>query len=266
MDSKKEQRYGMIKRLGIGGFGEVWEVYDHHRETRAAMKRIDLKNPGGRASYETEKRMLAAQTERYFPVLYDSYTEDGDGVIIMEYLQGENLRELVERKGPLPVETAVHYVREAAEMLAFLHSLHPKLLYLDLKPENLIREPSGRIRLLDFGSVRQEGENREPDGTGLLCTPGFSAPELFLQTGRKPPGSECDTYSLGVLLYYLITGNSPDVPPYGVRDIREWDPSLSGKLSDFILKAAAKDPGVRYPEVSGFLEALQEASVKRRLF
>ena len=266
MNKKTEQRYGMIRRIGIGGFGEVWEVYDRHRETKAAMKRIDLSCPGGREAYETEKRMLAAQTERYFPVLFDSYTEEGDGVIIMEYLEGETLKELVKRQGPLPVETAVRYVRETADMLQFLHSLHPKLLYLDLKPENLIREPSGRLRLLDFGSVRAEGENREIPGGGILCTPGFSAPELFEHTGNTRPGIECDTYSLGVLLYYLLTGNSPDVPPHRVRDIRESDPSLSSLLSDFILKAASEDPKARYREVSDFQKALKEASVKKRFF
>ncbi len=148
-------------------------------------------------------------------------------------------------------------------MLHHLHSMHPRLLYLDLKPENIIIEPGPRLRLLDFGSVRVQGDEQHMDKNySVFGTRGFSAPELF--SGEKSNwGCECDTYSLGILLYYLLTGNDPDKPPYKVRDVREYDPSLPMQLSKVIIKAASADRAERFSSVTDLLSAITEACKKK---
>ncbi len=96
-----KERYSRVKRIGKGGFGEVWEVFDKHRQTKAAMKMIDLEKPGGEESYERERMVLSVQTERFFPVLFDSFRDGAMGILVMEYVEGIQLKEWVERQGAL---------------------------------------------------------------------------------------------------------------------------------------------------------------------
>ncbi len=263
------ERYHMVKKLGEGGFGQVFEVFDTHRGSRAAMKLIDLERPGGEDNYERERKMLASQTERFFPVLFDSCRDGSCGILVMEYLEGITLRELVEKQGPLPVNQACFFVEEACRMLEYLHGFSPRILYLDLKPDNLILEPSGRLRLLDFGTVRRvSNDAAELSGLpmGLYGTPGFSAPEVWKPAHGCAPDTCSDTYSLGALLFYLLTGFSPDRPPYVLPELRRLDPSLPEALSLILQRATHEDPAKRYHEVKEFLKAIKEDRKKKIFF
>ncbi len=266
-----KDRYRLIGKIGEGGFGEVIKVFDTHRQTLAAMKLIDLEKAGGKESFERERMVLSAQTERFFPVLFDSFTDGGMGILVMEFLEGSSLKELVEREGPLSPERAAAFLEQVGRMLAFLHGLHPRVFYLDLKPDNLILEPSGRLRLLDFGSVRTpEGEGFSLDldrgERGFFGTPGYSAPEVWQPDPSNPPNTWSDIYSLGALLFYLLSGVSPDKPPYQVMDLKDFAPGLAPGYGELIRKAVEKDPGKRFLEVSEFMRALGRAGRKRGLF
>ena len=264
-----KERYSRVKRIGKGGFGEVWEVFDKHRQTKAAMKMIDLEKPGGEESYERERMVLSAQTERFFPVLFDSFRDGAMGILVMEYVEGIQLKEWVERQGALSPQEAEGFLEQVCRMVEFLHGLHPPVLYLDLKPENLILEPSGRLRLLDFGASRT-GEERSLGGSwgssGVYGTPGYSAPEVWQPEARRPPDKRSDIYSLGALLFYLLSAFSPDKPPYQIMDPEDFVPGLSRGYGELIRRACEQDPEKRFVQVEEFRSELSRAGKKRGLF
>jgi serine/threonine-protein kinase len=255
--------------------GEVYLAEHRLLKRPCAVKLIRpeaVADPGARARFEREVQITAALTHPNVVEVYDyGRAEDGAYYYVMEYLPGLNLRQLVERHGPLPPGRAVHLLRQVCRALSLAHA--EGLIHRDIKPSNVIVARSGGLedqaKLLDFGLVLPRARSGAPGLTRegqVLGTPLFMAPEQATGDGRSVDGRS-DLYALGAVAYYLLTGRppfegddglavliaharDPAVPPSRVRA------DLPEDLERVVLRCLAKDPAGRFPDAEGLERAL----------
>lgn len=183
----------MVRLLGKGAFAEAYLAED------SAGLCFACKVSGRAELLEREAGFQRETDHPLFPVFFDFWRESGKGFLLMEYVPGESLENLIRREGALPVKKVAEIGRQLAEGLGYLHERKEPLLFRDVKPANVMLTPEGSVRLLDFGCVCPQGRNTDRAGT-----PGFGAPEQF------EPGwvqSAADVYGLGRTLQEAAGGN-----------------------------------------------------------
>lgn len=179
-------------------------------------------------------------------------TEDSF-IIIMDYVQGNSLNKALEEYGAQPQEYVIEWAKQLCDVLGYLHSRQPPIIYRDMKPANIMLKPDGNVTLIDFGTAREFKEKNLADTT-CLGTVGYAAPEQFGGMGQTD--ARTDIYCLGATLYHLVTGCNPSEPPYEMKPIREINPSLSGGLERIILKCTQRNPEDRYQSAAELMYAL----------
>jgi serine/threonine protein kinase len=200
--------YRIVRPLGKGGYARVYEAIDRARR-RVAIKQVSLANLSAESR---QVRLAACQREAYFlsrlhhphlPELYHFFQERDSLYLVMQLIEGETLQRYVLSRGrSLSLAEVLDIGVQLAEVLAYLHRHSPPIIFRDLKPANIIRTPTGRVVLVDFGLARfyKEGWARD---TAVLGTPGYAPPE---QHGLGQTDQRSDLYALGATLYYLCTG------------------------------------------------------------
>ncbi|MFD4413967.1 MULTISPECIES: serine/threonine-protein kinase [unclassified Streptomyces] len=246
-------RYRLLSPLGEGGMGTVWRARDEVLQREVAVK--EVRAPAGIAGPEVERMYARLEREawaaarisnRNVVTVYDVATEDGRPWIVMELVRGLALSDLLDAEGPLPPQRAAHI---GAEVLAALRAAHEAgVLHRDVKPGNVLIANDGRIVLTDFGIAMVEGSSALTMTGEVIGSPEFLAPERAL--GRTP-GPESDLWSLGVLLYAAVEGNSPfrqNTPLSTLRAVvdepLQW-PHRAGPLAPVIEGLLVKDPAER---------------------
>lgn len=204
-------RYRLLSPLGEGGMGTVWRARDEVLHREVAVK--EVRAPAGLpdsdierlyARLEREAWAAARVANRNVVTVYDVAMQDGRPWIVMELVRGISLAELLDTEGPLEPAQAAHI---GAEVLAALRAAHEVgVLHRDVKPANVLMSNDGRVVLTDFGIASVEGTSAITMTGEVIGSPEFLAPERAL--GRTP-GPESDLWSLGVLLYAAVEGNSP---------------------------------------------------------
>ncbi|MFV8183181.1 serine/threonine-protein kinase [Streptomyces sp. AF1B] len=246
-------RYRLLSPLGQGGMGTVWRARDEVLHREVAVK--EVRAPAGLPVQDVERMYARLEREawaaarvanRNVVTVYDVATEDGRPWIVMELVRGISLADLLEAEGPIPPQRAAHI---GAEVLAALRAAHAAgVLHRDVKPANVLLANDGRVVLTDFGIAMVEGSSALTMTGEVIGSPEFLAPERAL--GRTP-GPESDLWSLGVLLYAAVEGNSPfrqDTPLSTLRAIvdEELPPPLrAGPLAPVIEGLLRKDPAER---------------------
>lgn len=203
-------RYRVERVLGEGGQGTVFLAHDLHLERAVALKTL---RPGQGDPAEAcrcflrEGRLLAAVDHPGLARVLDCLEEGGQPWLVMEWVDGRTLETVAAtHPGPLPRDLVLGWAAEIAEALDYLHSRRPPLLFLDLKPGNIMVERSGRLKLVDFGIARRVGAAGPTTGlVGGLGTPGFAALEQY--AGRAEPRS--DVHALGATIHALLNGSPP---------------------------------------------------------
>lgn len=205
-------RYELTRELGRGGMGVVWAAYDPRRGGEVAVKLLQPR-PGAGDFTSLERRFLreASLTARLrhpgIPAVHDHGSHEGRLYLVMDLVPGRALDAVLESDGPLPVERAADVTRRTAEVLAHAHA--ESVVHRDLKPSNLMLTPDGELKVLDFGVAAaldpQPGETRFTAANGTPGTVMYMAPEQAV--GETVPAS--DLYSLGCVLYELLTGTPP---------------------------------------------------------
>ncbi|MDF3146925.1 serine/threonine-protein kinase, partial [Streptomyces sp. T21Q-yed] len=248
-------RYRLLSPLGEGGMGTVWRARDEllHREVAVKEVRAPHGLPGPEvermyARLEREAWAAARVANRNVVTVYDVATQDGRPWIVMELVRGISLAELLDAEGPLSPQRVAHI---GAEVLAALRAAHEAgVLHRDVKPANVLMSNDGRVVLTDFGIAMVEGSSALTMTGEVIGSPEFLAPERAL--GRTP-GPESDLWSLGVLLYAAVEGNSPfrqNTPLSTLRAIVDEElppPRRAGPLTPVIEGLLRKDPAERLP-------------------
>ncbi|MFD5571350.1 serine/threonine-protein kinase [Streptomyces cadmiisoli] len=248
-------RYRLLAPLGEGGMGTVWRARDEVLHREVAVK--EVRAPAGLpvsdvermyARLEREAWAAARVANRNVVTVYDVATDGGRPWIVMELVRGISLAELLDAEGPLEPRRAAHI---GAEVLSALRAAHAAgVLHRDVKPGNVLLSNDGRVVLTDFGIATVEGSSALTMTGEVVGSPEFLAPERAL--GRTP-GPESDLWSLGVLLYAAVEGNSPfrqDTPLSTLRAIVDEElppPRRAGPLAGVIEGLLRKDPAERLP-------------------
>lgn len=269
--------YAILAPLGAGGMGQVFKAWHRRMKRVVALKMLADQHTADAETVERFRReaQLAAQLAHpNIVTAYDADEADGVCFLVMEYVEGPNLSELVRRQGPLPVETAKRYLLDAAHGLAHAHERG--FVHRDIKPSNLVLAPNGMVKVLDLGLARACQPSAEGELTragDVVGTVEYMAPEQARET--RMADHRADIYSLGSTLYRLLTGElmyRGDTPLEFVAAHREQPvPSLRTARDDIprsldatYRRMVAKDPADRFQTMREVIEALSKAPPSRR--
>lgn len=254
-----EGKYEILKLIGKGGMSEVYLAMDKNLNKQWAVKEIkkrshDKNNDIVVQSAIAEANLMKKLDHPCLPRIVDIIDKLDVIYVVMDYIEGEPLSKVIEKKGAQPQASVIEWAQELASVLEYLHMQEPPIIYRDMKPANIMLQPNGNIKLIDFGIAR-EYKTQSVSDTVSLGTKGYAAPEQF--GGKGQTDARTDIYCLGVTLYHLITGKNPCEPPYELYPIRYWNPDLSAGLESIILKCTQLNPEDRYASCAELLYALR---------
>ena len=247
-----ENKYEILKLIGKGGMSKVYLAMDQNLKKQWAVKEIEKKEIMLQSAL-AEANMMKKLDHPNLPRIVDII--DGNDVIyvVMDYIEGEPLSDVLSKRGAQPQETVMQWAKELCGVLTYLHTQTPPIIYRDMKPANVMLQPNGTVKLIDFGIAREYKEQNLAD-TVSLGTKGYAAPEQFGGIGQTD--ARTDIYCLGVTLYHLLTGQNPCEPPYEIYPIRYWNPGLSSGLESILLKCTQLNPNDRYQSCAELLHDL----------
>lgn len=254
-------RYIVDRTLGRGGMSTVYRAYDTHFSNRvvAVKEMVDsFASVEERAEAERdflrEADLLAALRHPAIPAVFDRFSANSRHYLVMEYIEGENLEAMLNKRAePYPEDQVRTWALDLCALLRYLHGQQPPVIFRDLKPGNILVEPSGRLRLIDFGIARFFKHSQSTDTTAL-GTSGYASPEHY--TGQTDARS--DIYSLGATLHHLLTLRDPSRhPPFQFPAVRSLNAAVSPELEALIARAISVDRGGRFANVGEVEAALQ---------
>lgn len=238
------ETYTLLGVLGSGGMSTVYLAEHTRLHIRVAIKRIP-RDPQREPYIDNEYRLLKKLRHPLLPYVLDAFQQEDCEYIVEEYIPGKTLQQLLQDQGRIPEETARFWMKALCDVLDYLHSRTPPVIYRDLKPSNIMVLPGGTLKLLDFGIARETNEGTAASSTHVGSY-GYAAPEQF---GHGPVDARSDLYSLGVTFHHLLTGKSPYDPPYKVQSARELNPEISVGMDAVLRRCTQADPARRYKSV-----------------
>jgi serine/threonine-protein kinase len=248
-------RYKILKKIGAGGMADVYSAEDQTLGRQVAIKILNDRHAGDEQFVERfrrEAQNAAGLNHPNIVSIYDRGEAEGTYYIAMEFLDGRSLKELIVARGPSPIPVAIGYARQVLAALRFSH--RNGIVHRDIKPHNVIVDAEGRIKVTDFGIARAGAASQMTEAGSIIGTAQYLSPE---QARGAPVDQTSDLYSVGVLLYELLTGTVPFTgdaaveiamkhlsqipePPSAKR------PEVPADLDAVVLRALAKDPHDRY--------------------
>jgi serine/threonine protein kinase len=259
-------RYRIVDILGQGGMGSVYRAMDENLGVEVAVKENLFTTDEYSRQFRLEAVILASLRHPNLPRVTDHYVIDTEGqYLVMDYIEGEDLRQRMERLITITEEDAILVGAAIADALAYLHTRKPPVLHRDIKPGNVKITSEGHVYLVDFGLAKLiQGSQTTTTGARAM-TPGYSPPEQY-GTARTDPRS--DIYSLGATLYAALTGVIPEDGLARVMDnvqltpLRKHNPNISRRLATAIEKAMEAYPDDRFQNAEDFRKALLNSSSK----
>ncbi len=251
-------KYKILNKIGQGGMSVVYLAMNERANKQWAIKEV---RKDGTKDYEVVKQGLIAETDilkrlnhPHLPSIIDVIDCDDTFLIVMDYIEGRTLDHWLKKEGAQPQERVVEWAKQICDVLGYLHSRKPPIIYRDLKPSNVMLKPDGKIMIIDFGTAREFKEQSIED-TKCLGTQGYAAPEQY--GGHGQTDARTDIYNLGATMYHLLTGHNPSLPPYEMYPIRQWNPSLSSGLEAIVTKCTQRNPNDRYQSCAELMYALE---------
>lgn len=251
-------KYKILNKVGQGGMSVVYLAMNEKANKQWAIKEV---RKDGVKDFELIKQGLIVETDMLkklshpsLPSIVDVIEDDNTFLIVMDYIQGNPLSKTLEEYGAQSQENVVEWAKQLCDVLGYLHSRKPPIIYRDMKPANVMLKPDGSITLIDFGTAREYKSKNIADTT-CLGTIGYAAPEQFGGMGQTD--ARTDIYCLGATLYHLVTGMNPCEPPYEIKPIRQINPTLSNGLEKIIMKCTQRDPDARYQSCAELMYDLE---------
>jgi eukaryotic-like serine/threonine-protein kinase len=254
LNTEFDHRYLIERKLGSGGMADVYLAEDKELGRRVALKLLNERHANDEQFVERFRREAQSAAGLNHPnivSIFDRGQAEGTYYIAMEYLDGRTLKELLVRNGPTPIEIAIDYARQILSALAFAH--RGGIVHRDIKPHNIVVRKDGRLKVTDFGIARS-GASQMTEAGSIVGTAQYLSPE---QARGAPVDQRSDLYSLGIVLYEMLTGavpfsgdapveiamkhlNAVPEPPSKLR------PEIPHDLDAIVMRALAKDPDQRY--------------------
>jgi serine/threonine protein kinase len=256
-------RYRIVEILGQGGMGSVYRAVDENLGVDVAVKENLFTTEEYARQFRLEAIILANLRHPNLPRVTDHFViEDQGQYLVMDYIEGEDLRQRMERVGKLSEDEVIMIGVAMCDALSYLHSRRPPILHRDVKPGNVKITPEGQIFLVDFGLAKVVQGSQVTTTGARAMTPGYSPPEQY-GTARTDPRT--DIYSLGATLYAALTGVIPEDGLARAMDnatltpVRKRNPKVSRRLAAAIEKAMAIDSEERFQTAEEFQKALLTA-------
>src|SRR5215204_5203430 len=262
-------RYRLDAQVGAGGMSTVYRAFDTTLERRVAVKlmhREIASDSDQLERFRREARSVAQLSHPHIVGVIDAGEEDGRPYIVFEYVEGETLKDRIRRMGRLPVDEAIAYAIEISRALAAAHARH--IVHRDVKPQNVLIDEEGSAKVTDFGIARSLDEEGLTAEGRVLGTTDYVSPEQAL--GHDIANGQCDIYSLGIVLFEMLTG---DVPFHGenqvavaMKHVREdlpevqmRRPDVSAGLAAILDRMTDKHLEHRYPDARTLETDLEDA-------
>ncbi len=261
-------RYRIESVLGQGGMGAVCRAIDINLGVAVAVKENLFTTEEFARQFKREATILASLRHPNLPRVTDHFVIPGEGqYLVMDFVAGEDLRQRLERSGPVPESESLPWFLEICDALAYLHTRVPAILHRDIKPGNIKLTPDGKAMLVDFGLAKVVDDSGSTTTGAKAMTPGFSPPEQY-GSGRTDPRT--DIYSLGATMYASLTARIPEdaleraMGREHLTPVRERNPQVSSGVARAIEKALEVKPEDRYQSLAEFASALRAASTASR--
>ena len=268
---KINERYEIVKSIGEGGMANVYLAKDTILDRNVAVKvlRGDLSSDDKFIRrFQREALSVSNLSHPNIVEVYDVGEEDGEHYIVMEYIEGKTLKQLLKKRESLTLTEVIDIMTQLTDGIAHAHEAY--IIHRDIKPQNIMIEDNGRIKITDFGIAMALNATQLTQTNSVLGSVHYLPPE---QASGKSATIKSDIYSLGILMYELITGTVPfkgdnavEIALKHMKDkipsIRKQDPSIPQSVENILLKATAKNPRNRYDSAkdmhNDFLHCLEE--------
>ncbi len=244
-----KQRYHMLKQVGKGGFGAVYQAVDTHIGNRiVAVKEMSQSGlspqeiVAATEAFQHEVFLLAGLKHTNLPAIYDYFTDAGHWYVVMEFIKGQTLETHLNNRS-VSLENTLAVGVQLCTVLDYLHTRQPSIIFRDLKPANVMLTSEGHLYLIDFGIARHFKPGQTKD-TIALGSPGYAAPEQY---GKAQTTPRSDIYSLGALLHHMLTGNDPSFTPFRFAppQLPACPPTLEAALQTLIMQMLDMDANQR---------------------
>lgn len=264
MDMILKNRYEIKEIIGRGGMGCVYKAADRiHRGRLVAIKELMIKKSMPEEKrreavdqFQTEARILARLSHPNLPKVYDYFSLGDRYYIVMEFIPGRTLDEILNQQGTRPLDERLVF-SWAVQILRAMHFLsvqRPRpIVFRDLKPSNIMITRQGRVKLIDFGIARFFKEDKSED-TYVYGTPGYAAPEQY---GTGQTDGRSDIFSLGATLHHCLTGRNPSENPVDFPDPKKLNHRLSRAAADIVMKALEPEREKRFRNALEMKHAVQ---------
>ena len=261
------ERYRIIEVLGHGGMGSIFRAVDENLGLEVAVKENLFTIEDYARQFRREASILANLRHPNLPRVSDHFSlEDQGQYLIMDYIEGEDLQERLERIGCFEEEEVVFIGASICDALSYIHSRDPVVLHRDIKPANVRITPGGGVYLVDFGLAKVMHDNQTTTTGARAMTMGFSPPEQY---GAARTDARTDIYSLGATLYTALTGFTPEdslaqtMDQVELTPVRERNPKISKRVAEAVERALQVQPNDRWQMAAEFKNELLKAQSGR---
>jgi tRNA A-37 threonylcarbamoyl transferase component Bud32 len=259
-------RYQLIQLLGQGGAGAVFlakdaQLFDRPVAVKELIEQFATEDERREAiaRFTHEAQMLVQLRHPNLPDVHSYFAEHGRQYLVMEYIEGHTLLDLLKRvNGALPPATVIEWGRQICDVLAYLHSRVPPVIFRDIKPANIMLDKHGRIKLIDFGTARIFDTSKHTD-TLKMGSIGYAPPEQYQGQGQTSP--QTDIYALGATLHQLLTNQDPSARPFVFTPPSLVRPEVPEGASRAIMRALNLDPAQRFTSAVELRRALEQGMV-----